>query len=214
MNNFTLEFKHKTQEVLDANPEGFKSIQNFENELSEKDAFKLALRKGAKIPDFTLPNAYGEQTSIKDLYQKGLLVIVFYRGQWCPFCNLYLRNLQKSLSLIQNNPASLVAISPQTPTSSLATKKEFDLDFEVLSDVGGTVGKMFNLIYTVPEYLTKTYKDFGIDIEQFNGKGNIQLPYPATYIIDNEGVILQDFVSASLNKRQDPEEIIHFLKQS
>ncbi len=213
MNTFQLEFQQKTQEVNNASPSDFQVIQDFERELSEKDVFHLALKTGAKIPDFTLPNAKGEKIAIQDLYQKQPLVLVFYRGQWCPFCNLYLRTLQKSLSEIKENPATLVAISPQTPEHSLDTVQELELGFEVLSDVGGVVGKQFNLIYVLPDYLTDTYKNFGIDVEQFNGKGNLQLPYPATYIINRKGVIVQHFINANLNQRQDPQEVIDFLSK-
>jgi peroxiredoxin len=210
---FYQEAQSITQMVSNTNPEGFKIINDFEQELSEKEAFALALRKGAKIPDFVLPNAYGKSVSIRDLYQPNMMVLVFYRGQWCPFCNLYLKSLQKNLAQINNSPANLVAISPQTPDHSLETMQKLELNFEVLSDVGGEVGKRFNLIYTVPDFLHQTYLKFGIDIEQFNGKGKLELPYPATYIVNQHGVIIADFISTHPNERQEASEVIATLQK-
>lgn len=207
------EVENTIQAVSSANPTDFKIITDFEQELSEKEAFTLALRKGAKIPDFTLPNASGKSINIKDLYKSKMMVLVFYRGQWCPFCNLYLKNLQKNLTQIKNSPANLVAISPQTPNHSLETMQKFELNFEVLSDVGSNVGKQFNLIYTVPNFLYQTYLNFGIDIEQFNGKGKLELPYPATYIVSQQGVIIDDFVSTHINDRQEASEVIATLQK-
>lgn len=208
---FLEEIEATLAEIKAINTEGFDNIRGFEQELSEKDVFELALRKGAKVPDFTLPNAFGKMVSIAEMYAQKPVVLVFYRGQWCPFCNIQLRSLQKNLSRIAGSPANLIAISPQTPDSSLTTKEKLGLEFEVLSDVDGRVGKLFNLIYTVPDFLHKTYQGFGIDIEQFNGKGKLELPYPATYIINREGIIVKDYISSFLNERLDTEEIIKFL---
>jgi peroxiredoxin len=212
MSSFHQEIKDTYEHITKSYPEVFSKIHKFEKELSEKEAFQMALRTGAKIPDFNLPNHSGKLVSIRELYIKKPMVIVFYRGQWCPFCNIQLRDLQKQLSKIENCPASLVAISPQTPSHSEATIQKLALDFEVLSDVGGKVAKMFNLLYTVPEYLTQTYLNFGIDLEQLNDKSKVELPYPATYIVNTKGIIVKDFISSYLNDRLDSQAVVDFLK--
>lgn len=213
MSSFYQEINNTYQHLLKTYPDVFSNVREFEKELSEKEAYQMALRSGAKIPDFILPNHQGKLLSIRELYRKKPLVLVFYRGQWCPFCNIQLRNLQKQISNIENSPASLVAISPQTPSHSEATVQKLGLHFEVLSDVGNKVGKIFNLVYTVPEYLTQTYLNFGIDLEQLNDKSKVELPYPATYIINTEGIIVKDFISSYLNERLDSDEVVSFLKK-
>jgi peroxiredoxin len=211
MSSFYQEIKDTYDHLLKTYPEVFTDVQKFEKELSETEAFQKALRSGSQIPDFTLPNHQGKLVSIKELYQKKPLVLVFYRGQWCPFCNLQLRDLQRQLNKIENSPACLVAISPQTPNHSGATVQKLGLNFEVLSDVGGKVGKMFHLVYTIPEYLTQTYLNFGIDVEQLNDKSKVELPYPATYIINTEGLIVKHYISNYLNQRLDSQEVVEFL---
>jgi peroxiredoxin len=210
----TEEIESLLAELTQNNEVFLNKVQKIEIELSESDAFRLALRKGSKIPDFTLPNALGKPINVADIYKKKTLVIVFYRGIWCPFCNLQLRSLQKNLIEIENSPANLLAISMQSPDNSLSTAEKLELKFEVLSDEGGEVGKLFKLVYELPAYLHETYKKFGIDVEYYNGKGNIQLYYPATYIVNREGIIVNDYISASMSDRIDTQDIIRYLKEN
>lgn len=194
--------------------EASETIDRHEKELKESDIPKLALKVGDKIPDFILKNAVGELVNIKNLMTEKWLVISFYRGQWCPFCQIELRNLQKNLETMERIPSKLVAISPQTPDNSLTTKEKNELTFEVLSDEGSLVAKKFNLVYDVPDYLIKIYEKGGVDLQYMNGKGKMQLPLPATYIIDNEGTIKFSFVETSAVKRMDPKDIIQFMREN
>ncbi len=189
-------------------------FDDHEKELRESDIAKLTLRVGDKIPDFSLKNALGEEVNIKDLMTKKWLVISFYRGQWCPFCQVELQNLQKNLENIENAPARLVAISPQTPDNSLSTKEKNELTFEVLSDEGSKVGKQFNIVYNVPNYLVNTYQKIGVGAEYVNEAGKMQLPLPATYVVDNEGIIRMSFLEVSFLKRLDPKDLIKFMLEN
>ncbi|WP_027003077.1 peroxiredoxin-like family protein [Hugenholtzia roseola] len=179
------------------------------------DIPKTALRKGATIPNFSLPNHEGKQVAIRDLYQKKPLVITFYRGQWCPFCSLQLRSLQQHLSQIENAPALLVAISAQTPDYTLSTKEKFNLGFEVLSDKNAEVAHLFGIRYKIPNYLYEVYKKFGIDLELYNGTTPdvVALPASATYIVDTKGKIIFDFVAIHDYDKLDPKIVVDFLKK-
>lgn len=191
-----------------------KMLRDFDEDLLEADIKKFALRTGAQIPDFFLPNASSKMVNIKDLYSKKTLVIKFYRGQWCPYCSLELRKLQELLSKIENCPANLVAISPQTPDNSLSTAEKYELTFEVLSDVGNKVAHQFKLAYTIPPYLNDLYLKFGLDFQYFNGKGNLEIPMPATYVVDRSGKIVFDYVPNFPDDRQNPQSIVDFLESN
>jgi len=206
----------KLQETLtklkfqNSNPE-FGIVDSFEQELAETDIITYALKTGDKIPQFFLPNAKGLMIDIMDFPEYKWLVISFYRGQWCPYCNLELRALEKALSQFEKFPAKLVAISPQTPDNSLTTVQKNNLTFEVLSDVESKVAKQFKIVYTIPEYMNELYKKYGVDFQFFNGKGKIELPMPATYVVDKEGIIRQHFISTLAHERLDPQDVVRFL---
>jgi peroxiredoxin len=184
-----------------------------EQELSESEIINHCLQTGDQIPRFSLLNIHKNFVDSETLLQnKPWLIITFYRGAWCPFCNLTLQYLQKSLKEFENAPANLVAISPQTPNKSLTTAQANKLSFEVLSDLDSKVAKQFKIVYTVPEYLTEVYARNGVDFQYFNGKGKIELPMPATYIVDNQGIIRKHFIEFSPMERLAPQAIIEFLK--
>ena len=172
-----------------------------------------SLSVGAKIPNFTLPNAVGNKIDIKSLLEKGVVVISFYRGGWCPYCNLELRALQQSLAEIETQGATLVAISPETPDNSLSTKEKNELTFEVLSDISNQVAKQFGLVFTLPETVRPIYQQFGIDLPAYNGDSSFELPIPATYIVTPDGTISYSFVNPDYTQRLDPTAIITAIKQ-
>ncbi|HAI74886.1 MAG TPA: alkyl hydroperoxide reductase [Microscillaceae bacterium] len=185
----------------------------FGKELKEAEVKDHCLKVGDKIPFFRLHNHQNQLLFSDELLDKRWLVLVFYRGAWCPFCNLYLNYLQKSLTQIENVPAHLVAISPQTPDNSAKIKKDNNLTFDVLSDLGSEVAKQFRLVFTVPEYLNDVYMRNGVDIQYFNGQGKLELPMPATYIIDKQGIICYAYVEYDYTRRMDPKEIIQFITE-
>jgi peroxiredoxin len=181
-------------------------------ELAHSGITDTSLKAGDTIPDVTLPNATGQSVNLGDLLKTGPVVIAFYRGGWCPYCNLELRALQQALPQIQSQGATLVAISPQTPDNSLSTAEKHNLDFEVLSDGGNQVARQFGLVFTVPEPLRPIYQSFGIDLPASNGDQTFELPIPATYVVGRDGTIVQAFVNVDYRQRQEPEDIIQALK--
>ncbi len=147
------------------------------------------LKVGDHAPSIVLGNAKGETVDVGVLLKKGPVIVTFYRGGWCPFCNLELRALQRLLPDIEAVGTSLVAISPEKPDNSLSTAEKNALTFEVLSDVGQKVGRAFRLVYEFNDELKSAYKEFGLDIPAKNGAGDEwALPISATYIIDRDGI--------------------------
>ncbi|MDA2919441.1 AhpC/TSA family protein [Desulfobacterota bacterium AH_259_B03_O07] len=172
-----------------------------------------SLKVGDKVPDFNLPNAVGEEVRLKELLDKGPVILNFYRGGWCPYCNLELNAYQKRLPEINELGASLVAISPQTPDNSLSTAEKNELKFQVLSDVGNKVANQFGLVFKVPSELQEIYNNFGITLPKFNGDESWELPMPGTYVIDKDGTVSYAFADPDYTKRAEPDEVIAKLEE-
>lgn len=208
------------------------NIQNFQNELlptipeatlntlmSELQNLVAAgiaeksIKQGSNFPDFDLPNADNATRSLKTLLSKGPLVVSFYRGAWCPYCNLEINALQSRLPDITAAGGQLVAISPQTPDKSVDQVSNSKLTFEVLSDIDNKLAKECGLVFTLPESLRPIYSAWEIDIPDHNGNDSFELPIPATYIIDTDGKIHYVFAEMDYTKRLEPDIIIEQLKR-
>jgi peroxiredoxin len=171
-----------------------------------------ALKTGDRCPEFSLTNARGEHISSRRLLAKSDLVISFYRGAWCPYCNLEIKALSQNLAEIRAIGAELVAISPQVPEKSEQQSDSLKLDFEVLSDTGNQLAKQFGLVFTLPQAVRPLYQAWEIDIPAHNGDDQFQLPVPATYIIDQAGFIRYHFVDSDYTKRLEPSVIMDQLR--
>ena len=171
-----------------------------------------SLPVGAAAPDFTLPGVNGEQVSLAKLLTDGPVVLAFYRGGWCPYCNLELRALQAALPDITAAGATLVAISPQLPDNSLSTAEKLELAFPVLSDVGNVVAREYGLVFSLPEDLRSVYDGFGIDLPAANGDQTFELPVPATFVIGRDGSVAWRFVDPDYTHRGDPADVITAIK--
>jgi peroxiredoxin len=184
------------------------------DELVRSALRETALHEGDRVQDFILMDAHGAPVRLQQLLSKGPVVVAFYRGGWCPYCNIELRGLQRVLPQIQQLGASLVAISPQLPDSSLSTEEKNHLEFPVLSDVGNTVARRFGIVFKLPKDLLTTYEAFQHGLETMNGKdGATELPIPATFVLDRSGVIQLAYVDEDYTKRLDPEIVIDTLRQ-
>ena len=180
-------------------------------DLSDSGMTANAPKVGDKLLNFSLPNQLGKEVSLSDLTSNGPAVITFYRGGWCPYCNLELSAYQKALPEIQAAGASLIAITPELPDESLSTAEKNALGFQVLSDANAAYAKELNLVFSLPEELRPIYLSFGIDIEKHNGSGQFDLPLAATFIVDGSGTITSAFVDVDYTKRQEPAEIVNAL---
>ncbi|GGI57464.1 peroxiredoxin-like family protein [Winogradskyella haliclonae] len=167
-----------------------------------------ASKTGDKIPNATLPNAKGESIALFDLLDNSRVVLTFYRGGWCPYCNLELRAYQNKLEAIKSKGTELIAISPETPDNSLSTSEKNNLSFEVLSDINNEFAKQLGLVFQLPESLQELYKKFGISLDENQENSHQELPIAATYIIEQDGTISYHFLEEDYKLRANPDEII------
>lgn len=172
-----------------------------------------ALKVGDPAPDFILPDAHGEPVRLRALLNQGPVAIVFYRGGWCPYCNLHLRGFQRRLPEFHELHAQVVAISPQLPDNSLSTQEKDEFTFPVLSDVGNKVARQFGIVFHLSDKLAELYRRFGHALEDFNGPdGKQELPVPATFLIDTNGTIRLTHVDVDYTRRLDPDDMLKTLK--
>jgi peroxiredoxin len=180
--------------------------------LEKSGQAQRAVHKGQMAPDFTLPDAKGRPVRLSELLKKGPVVLTFYRGGWCPFCNLQLKSYQDHLPEIRAKGAELVAVSPQLPDSTASTVEKDALAFPVLSDVGNQVARKYGLVFKLADDLVPIYRKYGIDLEKTNGDATHELPMPGTYIIGKDGKVLLSFVEADYKKRLPVESLLAGLK--
>jgi peroxiredoxin len=170
-----------------------------------------AKKAGDKAPAFTLKDPEGNLVSSTELLAQGSLVISFYRGVWCPFCNLELQALQAASSQIEARGARLVAISPQTGSNSRKSQRDNKLTFPILSDEKSRVAAAFGLRFSLPDYLVELYKGFKNDLPAFNDDPAWVLPMPARYVIGSDGIIAYAEVNPDYTQRPDPSELLPVL---
>lgn len=166
----------------------------------------------SKAPDFKATDQHGKEIRLKDLLKKGNVVLVFYRGQWCPYCNRYLQKLEDSLQLIIDKGATLVAVTPEKPESITETVTKTKAEYSILYDDQLKIMKAYDVEYEVPENTLTRYRNAGIKIEENNGKNGNFLPIPATYVIDKDATIRYRFFNADYKKRPSVKEILDNLK--
>lgn len=160
-----------------------------------------ALAVGTQAPLFSLPDARGGDVSLARLTAEGPVVLVFYRGGWCPYCDLQLRAYQEVLPQIRAVGAQMVAVSPQTPDETLTTAEKKELAFPVLSDAGNAVARRFGLVFRVPPGLDAVHRGFGIDRARSNGDASNELPVPAVFVIGRDGRVVFRHVDADYRGR-------------
>lgn len=195
------------------NPDFMKGV---DETIAQAKAFQEganALNLDQNAPRFELPNQHGEQVLLDELLAKGPVVITFYRGSWCPYCNLQLKALQSRLPEIHALGAQLVAISPQAPDGSMSENDIRNMDFVVLSDQNADVAASYGVAWQVPAFLLEHMReDRGLDLESLNnGNGSI-LPIPATFVLDSEGKVTWRYVDVDYRTRSEPQDIINALK--
>lgn len=181
-------------------------------ELIASGAADKALKVGDKAPLFTLKDPDGHAVSSADLLAKGPLVLTFYRGVWCPYCNMELQALQAFLPTLQEAGASLVAISPQIAANSRKSVRTNGLAFPILSDTHNAVAEAFGLRFQMPDYLIELYKNLRNDLPTFNDDPSWTLPMPARYVIGQDGVIRYAEVNPDYTQRPEPDAMLDALR--
>lgn len=167
-----------------------------------------AKKKGDQAPFFTLVDPDNNPVLLKDMLAKGPLIVTFYRGVWCPYCNMELQALQEALPEIQKRGANIVAISPQTSANSRKSVKQNKLDFLILSDQDGKVAEAFGLRFALPDYLVDLYKSLGNNLALANKDTSWTLPIPARYVIAQDGTIVYSEINPDYTNRPDPSELL------
>lgn len=181
--------------------------------LAETGIGRNAKHVGDQAPDIVLPDASGRTFDVAKLLETGPVIVTFYRGGWCPYCNLELRAYQAVLPRITAAGAKLVAISPEKPDDSVSTAEKNALTFPVLSDIGQRVGKAFGLVYSFTDELRSVYDGFKLDIPAKNGApDDWSLPLSATYVIGPDGRILFADTSVDYRRRTDPLDVLQVLE--
>jgi peroxiredoxin len=200
------------QLATQAPPQVVDQISQYINTLIASGVEKNALKVGEKAPSFTLPDALGRQVSLAGFLQQGPVVVTFYRGEWCPYCNLQLHAYQQVLPQIKELGANLIAISPQTPDHSLSMSEKHELAFPVLSDQGNQVARQFGLVYSIEEQTRTLFKSLGSDLSAFNGDESWELPVPGTFIISQDGTIRLTYADANYTQRLEPSALLDGLR--
>lgn len=193
-------------------PERSAAFQRGVDQLIAAGIADRAVKEGDIAPDFTLPNARGDQVSLYARLARGPVVLAFYRGGWCPYCNIQLRAYQAMLPELQSIGASLMAISPEPPDASLTTTEKNELEFDVLSDINSDAGRAYRLMFELSDELKTYYTNMGNDLAKRNADGKWHLPIPATYVIDTSKRVILAYVDADYRNRLEPADIITALR--
>mgnify|MGYP003492092292 CR=1 FL=1 len=196
-----------------ANPTFMKGIDDIIAKAKAFEEGSKAIDIGQKAINFVLPNHEGKLISLAELLEKCPVVLTFYRGSWCPYCNLQLKALQSRLAEIHALGAQLIAISPQVPDGSLSKNEIDEMDFIVLSDQDAEIASQYGIAWKVPEFIAEHMRvDRGLDLESINNGNGTILPIPATFKKKKNGIISWRFVDVDYRTRSEPEDIIKALK--
>lgn len=172
-----------------------------------------SLKEGDTISEFRLPSVSGLEIDLAELLEGGPVVISFYRGLWCRFCNQELVSLQENLQEINNLKSALLGISPQLPSSTREMMNDTKITYELLHDKNNEVAKRFGLAYSFPDSTRELHERLGVDVLSFSGEDDLELPVPATYVVDKDRVIRYAFVDADYTRLPDPIDIITALRR-
>ncbi len=187
-------------------------MQKAAEELDAQGIGDTALGVGDRFPDAVLQGPDGETVSLSTLLAKGSVLINFYRGGWCPYCNLELKAYQDQLETVRSLGAELVAISPETPDRAMTTAEKNAVTYPVLTDPQNALAEALGIVFTLPPELATLYETFGNNLPEAHGEAGWRLPIPATYVVGPDGVITFAHVARDYRTRAEPGEAIAVLK--
>jgi len=188
------------------------SMQQATQDLIDSNLASKAQQVGQEAPNFNLCNTKGEVFTLKEQLKHGPVVINFYRGRWCPYCQLELLALDKVMPNIHQLGASLVSICANTLEHSTQLMRDNPFNFDILVDEENHVAKQFHLIFKLAEALKPIYQEFGIHLPDYDGNERYELPIPATYIINPQGIITHSFINPDYTQRMEPKAILQALQ--
>ncbi|SAL34647.1 AhpC/TSA family protein [Caballeronia cordobensis] len=196
-----------------APPEVVEIFHRTTAELIASGQAERSLKAGDIAPTFTLATAEGELVSSTDMLERGPLVVTFYRGAWCPYCNLDLQAIEEVAADIRSLGATLVSVSMQTAVNSLKSQRQNKLSYPILVDEGGKTADAFGIRFRLQDELIDAYKGFKVDLPDINGEPSWTLPMPARYVIAPDGTIAYAEVSPDYTQRPDPSELVAVLRR-
>ncbi len=176
-------------------------------ELQQSGIVQKSIKQGTKVPSFEL-----DGKNISEYYKDGNIIISFYRGSWCPYCMMQLKEFEKYYSDIQKKGGKLLVLAPDTKMEIAKTKRNHKLSFPIFSDKDNLIAKKFGLAFKLGDELKKVYTKFGIDLEKNQGNESFEIPLPGTYVVNKEGQIIYAFADADYTKRAEPKDLIKYLE--
>lgn len=176
-------------------------------ELQQSGIVQKSIKQGTKVPSFELGGK-----NISEYYKDGNIIISFYRGSWCPYCMMQLKEFEKYYSDIQKKGGKLLVLAPDTKMEIAKTKRNHKLSFPIFSDKDNLIAKKFGLAFKLGDELKKVYTKFGIDLEKNQGNESFEIPLPGTYVVNKEGQIIYAFADADYTKRAEPKDLIKYLE--
>ncbi len=212
--------KQSLQDQLDKRKEEFSKSapeemkNDFEQgviDVAESGALETALNVGDTAVMFKLQDIEGDTVDLKYMLDDGPVVLAWYRGGWCPYCNIELRAYQEALPQFKEYGATVIAISPEKPSKGLETSETHKLDFHVVSDLHNRIAHQYGIVYTLPDVVQKHFEG-RLDLSEYNADHSNELPLTVTYVIDQEGIIRYAFIDPDYKKRAEPSEIIEVLR--
>ena len=192
--------------------EALEVIKAADEELRVRRVGRDALKAGDRFPDILLKDPYGADVSTRDLSARGPMVVTFYRGGWCPYCNLELRAYQAVLNEITSLGGQLIAVSPEKPDNSLSTIEKNALAFPVLTDSENRLAKALGIAFELPTGLQQLFEGFGMNLPELNTDTGWALPVPATFVVDESGEIVLADVDPDYTRRLEPEDALTALR--
>lgn len=212
MNSLANQIELLNTELLKQVPEEI--LINFQKSIEDLRTLNIentSLKIGDTLPEFFLPNANNETITSKSLLKKGKMIIAFYRGSWCPYCNLELRALQENLKKIKAQGVVLAAISPQSPDHSLTLIEKHNLQFEVLTDYNNNYAKQLGITFKLQDFVLPHYQALGINLSDFNKNEENTIPVPAVFLTDENGVVIYKFLDVNYMNRIDIDDLTALL---
>jgi peroxiredoxin len=212
MNTLAKQIESLTNELMQQVP--VTVLEIFEKSItalkSENIETKIA-EIGDQLVPFSLPNAAKELIYSKNILEKGKMILAFFRGSWCPYCNLELRALQENLAKITHKNVTLLAVSPQSTDHNTQLIEKHLLTFDVLTDKDNLLAHQLGIRFELQEFALPTYEAMGINLEEFNQNNDNTLPVPAIFVVDCDGSICYKFADADYRNRLDIDALLHVL---
>ncbi len=189
------------------------AYDEFLQRLDQAQVAAEALRPGAAMPPFLLPNAEGELVDTADLLRRGPLVVTFFRGNWCPYCVATLNALEAALPALRDAGGTLVALTPETGGLALSMKTSHGLTYEVLVDVDLAVAMQFGVVFRTPPRYAALLSRLGFDLAARSGNAGWLLPIPATFLVGQDGVVRRSWVNIDFTIRAEPTEVVAAVRE-